>query len=82
MGESEESLAKMGLAVPSRSVSFAPHDPMMRGSSFCFCRVLFRVAPVAQTLEVFERVVHVVAVFVMHLATPRFAASFARTVWL
>lgn len=63
------------------AVASASDFPVMGGSRFDFGCVFLHVAPEAEAFEIVERVVHVVAVFVMDLAASGLTAAFARRLW-
>lgn len=58
-------------------VALASSLPTATGAGFDFWRMFLRVAPVAETFQVLNRIVHVVAVAMMHLTASRLAAPLA-----
>ena len=69
------------LAMSTLSVAFASYAPVMCCPRLRFGSVFLRVAPVAQALQILERVVHVVPVLVVHLAASCFSAAFTWALW-
>lgn len=75
---SAKSLGKMApSAMSAASVQRASGSPRNVSARFDFWRVFVCVTPMAEAFKVIERVVHVVAVFVMHLTAASFSAAFA-----
>jgi hypothetical protein len=73
---------RRGLPMSAGAVALLAGLPRNMGAGFDFRRVFLAVAPVAQALKVLRRVIEVVAVAVVDLASARLAATFAGSIWL
>ncbi len=75
-------MIRFNLPVSVLAVTRTSCDPTCRGTSPRFFGMFCPVTPRTKALEIVQRVIHVIAVFMVDVALPSFATPFARALRL